>query len=62
MTTRQGAKTKLDSGAAALPFTLPADDGYRIWNGGDFRETTFLLRRPHLYGAYTDENNQKPLK
>ena len=27
MTTQQGAKTKLDSGAAAPPFTLPSDDG-----------------------------------
>ncbi len=29
--------------------TLPADDGYRMWNGTDLREVTFLLRRPHLY-------------
>ncbi|MGA2621225.1 MAG: carbon-nitrogen hydrolase family protein [Thermoguttaceae bacterium] len=35
--------------------TLPAEDGYRVWEGGDFRETTFLLRRPHLYRAYSDE-------
>lgn len=42
--------------------TLPADDGCRVWNGGDFREVTFQLRRPHLYGAYTDENNLRPLK
>ena len=35
--------------------TLPPSDGYRTWDGGDFREVTFLLRRPHLYGAYTDE-------
>ncbi|MCL4193517.1 MAG: carbon-nitrogen hydrolase family protein, partial [Thermoguttaceae bacterium] len=41
--------------------TLPAEDGYRVWNGGDFREVTFLLRRPHLYGAYTDEDSLKPL-
>ncbi len=41
--------------------TLPPNDGYRIWDGGDFREVTFLLRRPHLYGAYTDEANMKPL-
>jgi len=27
MSTQQGAKTKLDSGAAAPPFSLPADDG-----------------------------------
>lgn len=37
--------------------TLPAEDGYRLWNGGDFREVTFMLRRPHLYGAYSDETN-----
>jgi predicted amidohydrolase len=41
--------------------TLPADDGYRVWNGGDFREVTFHLRRPHLYGAYTDPANLGPL-
>jgi predicted amidohydrolase len=37
--------------------TLPPEDGYRMWDGGDFREITFLLRRPHLYHAYTDENH-----
>jgi predicted amidohydrolase len=42
--------------------TLPADDGYRVWNGGDFREVTFELRRPHLYGAYTDQSQLRPLK
>ena len=42
--------------------TLPADDGYRVWNGGDFREITFMLRRPALYGVYTDENNLGPLR
>lgn len=41
--------------------TLPADDGYRIWNGGDFKEVTFMLRRPGLYGIYSDENNLGPL-
>jgi len=41
--------------------TLPPNDGYRTWDGGDFREVTFLLRRPHLYGAYTDETGVKPL-
>lgn len=41
--------------------TLPADDGYRLWNGGDFREVTFLLRRPHLYKAYADPGNLGPL-
>jgi predicted amidohydrolase len=26
---------------------------YRFWAGGDLSEVTFLLRRPHLCGAYT---------
>jgi predicted amidohydrolase len=42
--------------------TLPAEDGYRTWDGGDFREVTYLLRRPHLYGAYSDVNNLGPLE
>ncbi len=41
--------------------TLPAEDGYRLWNGGDFKEVTFMLRRPDLYGVYSDENNLGPL-
>ena len=41
--------------------TLSPDDGYRIWNGGDFREVTFMLRRPGLYGVYSDERNLAPL-
>ncbi len=36
--------------------TLPAADGYRSWDGGEFREITFLLRRPQLYRAYSDES------
>ena len=35
--------------------TLPARDGYRMWDGGDFREVTFQLRRPRLYRPFTDE-------
>jgi len=42
--------------------TLPPGDGYRTWDGGDFREVTFLLRRPHLYGACTDEADMGPLR
>ncbi len=41
--------------------TLSLEDDYRIWNGGDFREVTFLLRRPRLYSVYSDENNLGPL-
>jgi predicted amidohydrolase len=43
-----------DGDQEVIEATVPAEDGYRVWNGGDFREVTFLLRRPHLYGAYTD--------
>jgi len=42
--------------------TLPAEDGYRDWNGGDFKEVTFMLRRPELYGVYSDANNLGPLR
>ncbi len=42
--------------------TLPPDEGYRVWDGTDFREVTYMLRRPHLYGAYTDENQMAPLQ
>ncbi|HPA19252.1 MAG TPA: carbon-nitrogen hydrolase family protein [Verrucomicrobiae bacterium] len=33
------------------------DDGYRIWQGGCFRDVNWLQRRPHLYGAFTDQAN-----
>ena len=51
-----------DGKQRVIEATLPADDGYRVWNGGDFREGTYLLRRPHLYGAFSDESNVGPLK
>ncbi len=41
--------------------TVPMEDGYRVWGGGDFREVTFMLRRPHLYGIYADESCLGPL-
>ncbi len=42
--------------------TVPMDDGYDVWAGGDFREVTFMLRRPHLYGIYSDESCLGPLR
>lgn len=42
--------------------TVPARDGYTSWDGGDVRETTWMLRRPHLYGAYTEEFGLKALE
>ena len=35
--------------------TVARDDGYLDWLAGDFREITYMLRRPHLYGLYADE-------
>jgi predicted amidohydrolase len=51
-----------DGKEEVIEATLPAEDGFRSWEGGDFRETTFLLRRPHMYGLYTDESNVGPVK
>ena len=41
---------------------VPAADGYRTWNGGDFRGINWMQRRPHVYRAYTDETNSGPLQ
>ncbi len=52
---RSGEIVAWNDGTKDMIFaTLPAEDGYRLWNGGDFREAIFLLRRPHLYKAYSD--------
>ena len=34
--------------------TVQVDDGYRHFTGGCMRQITWLQRRPHLYGAFTD--------
>ena len=41
---------------------VPDEDGYRTWNGGDFRGINWMQRRPHVYRAYTDESNSGPLQ
>ncbi|MBI5686871.1 MAG: carbon-nitrogen hydrolase family protein [Verrucomicrobia bacterium] len=38
------------------------DDGYRIWQGGCFRDVNWLQRRPHLYTPFTDPTNLGSLK
>ncbi len=59
---RKGDILAWNSGDQEMIFaTVPAEDGYRVWNGGDFREVTFLLRRPCLYEPYCDEDNLGPL-
>lgn len=40
---------------------VPAVDGYRTWNGGDFRGINWMQRRPHIYGAYVDAANRGSL-
>jgi predicted amidohydrolase len=38
------------------------DDSYRAIGGACFREVTWMQRRPHLYGAFTEEDNVGSLK
>lgn len=33
------------------------DDGYRAWEGSCFRDSAWLVRRPHLYGKFADAAN-----
>jgi len=46
----------------AIEATVQMEDGYYVWNGGDFREITYMLRRPHLYGIYADDSCLGPLR
>jgi len=41
--------------------TVPRHDGYLTWNGGCFRAVNWMQRRPHLYGAFSDESNRGSL-
>ncbi|MBX7211584.1 MAG: carbon-nitrogen hydrolase family protein [Verrucomicrobiaceae bacterium] len=40
--------------------TIPTDP-IRYWDGGDVGETTYLLRRPHVYEAFTKDEVLGPL-
>jgi predicted amidohydrolase len=42
--------------------TVPLEDGYRTWNVGCFRAVNWMQRRPHLYQAFTDTENQGSLR
>ena len=42
--------------------TVGLDVGHCVVDGSDLRETTFMLRRPHLYGIYSDESCLGPLR
>ena len=33
---------------------VPRVDGFRSWNGSCFRDSAWQVRRPHLYGAFSD--------
>jgi predicted amidohydrolase len=51
-----------DGDADFIEATVPLDDGYRTWNGGCFRAVNWMQRRPHLYGEFTEQNNQGSLR
>ena len=36
---------------------VPLDDSYRTWNNGCFRGVNWVQRRPHIYGAFVDEES-----
>lgn len=42
--------------------TVALEDGYRVWNGGCFRDVNWMQRRPHLYQPFVDEANQGGLR
>ncbi len=42
--------------------TVALDVGHCVVDGSNLRETTFMLRRPHLYGIYSDESCLGPLR
>jgi predicted amidohydrolase len=33
---------------------VPREDTFRSWNGSSFRDSTWMVRRPQLYGAFGD--------
>lgn len=41
--------------------TVDLEDGYLTWNSGCFRSVNWMQRRPHLYGAFCDEENRGTL-
>ena len=45
---------------SVIEATLPSD-AVRYWDGGDVGETTYLLRRPHVYEAFTNDAVLGPL-
>jgi predicted amidohydrolase len=40
--------------------TVEPEDGYRTWNGGCFRDVTWMQRRPQVYGAFTQTQPASP--
>ena len=40
---------------------VPLGREYRLWNGASFRDMTWMLRRPQLYGAFVDDRNHGAL-
>jgi predicted amidohydrolase len=43
-----------DGNQAFITAEVPRVDAYRSWNGSCFRDSTWQVRRPHLYGPFSD--------
>lgn len=60
---RKGDLLAVNEGDQPFIYTdVTLDDGYRIWQGGCFRDVNWLQRRPQLYKAFTDPTNLGGLK
>ena len=56
--TRQGEFLAWNDGNE--PFVtadVPREDAFRSWSGSDFRDSTWMVRRPHLYDSFNDSAN-----
>ena len=55
---RQGEFLAWNDGT--LPFitaNIPRQDEFRSWNGSSFRDSAWIVRRPHLYTAFSKPEN-----
>ncbi|MCC7492830.1 MAG: carbon-nitrogen hydrolase family protein [Fimbriimonadaceae bacterium] len=45
-----------DGDQDAITADVTLDDGYRVWQGGCFRDINWMQRRPSVYGAFTADD------
>ena len=43
-----------DGGQPFVTADVPRQDAFRAWNGSCFRDSTWMVRRPHLYDSFGD--------